>query len=122
MNLVERLVQKAEELGWSVSIDDNYWEIGQGSPAGEDFFFSVSGYGSQIVTEVKEYYENFDPEEHAADLIVAKKNGFAGVPDIRTVRDDADAIDEMLHELSDAFVDVESEYQDEMEEDEEDEE
>lgn len=121
MNLVERLIQKAEELGWIVSVDDNYWEFNQSSPAGEDFFFGVSGYGSQIVSEVKEYYENFDPEEHAIDLIVAKKNGFESVPDIRTVRDDADAIDEMLHELFDAFVEVESLCRDENEDEEEEE-
>lgn len=120
MNLVERLLQKAEDLRWSVTVDDGLWEFEQYSPAGEDFVFSVNG--PDIVASVKEYYEDFDPEEHATDLVIAKRNGFAGVPDLRTLCDDADAIDEMLHELADAFVDVESEYQDEMEEDEEDEE
>ena len=123
MNLTERLLQKAEDLEWSVTVDDGLWEFEKYSPAGEDFVFSVSG--PDIVASVKEYYEDFDPEEHATNLVIAKRNGFAGVPDPRTLCDDADAIDEMLHELADAFVDVESEYQaelDEAEEDEEDEE
>ena len=120
MTLEERLRQKAEDLEWSVTVDDGLWEFEKYSPAGEDFVFSVSG--PDIVAEVKDYYENFDPEEHATDLVIAKRNGFAGVPDLRTLCDDADAIDEMLHELADAFADVEREYLDEMEEDEEDEE
>lgn len=120
MTLEERLLQKAEELDWSVTVDDGDWEFEKYSPAGEDFFFSASG--PDIVASVKEYYENFDPEEHATDLAIAKRNGFAGVPDLRTLCDDADAIDEMLHELFEAFRDVEIEYLSELEEDEESEE
>ena len=34
--------EKWEELGWSVSYDDNDTvELSQGSPAGEDFYFTV---------------------------------------------------------------------------------
>lgn len=123
MTLQEKLIEKAEDLEWSVTVDDGLWEFEKYSPAGEDFVFSVDD--PDIVAGVKDYYENFDPEEHATDMVIAKRNGFAGVPDLRTLCDDADAIDEMLHELADAFRDVESEHQaelDEAEEDEEDEE
>lgn len=120
MTLEERLRQKAEDLEWSVTAWDGGWEFEKFSPAGEDFVFSVDG--SDIVASVKEYYEDFDPEEHATDLVIAKRNGFAGVPDLRTLCDDADAIDEMLHELFEAFRDVEIEYLGELEEDEENEE
>lgn len=122
-SLKDRLIDKAQDLDWTVYVDDQCWEFGKYSPAGEDFVFSVSG--DDIVAAVKEYYEDFAPEEHAMDLVIAKRNGFAGIPDLRTLCDDADAIDEMLHELADAFRDVESEHQaelDEAEEDEEDEE
>lgn len=120
MTLEERLHQKAEDLEWSVTVCDGFWEFEKFSPAGEDFGFSVDG--SDIVASVKEYYEDFDPEEHVTNLVIAKRNGFAGVPDLRTLCDDADAIDEMLHELFEALRDVEIEYLSELEEDEEDEE
>lgn len=120
MNLTERLLQKAEDLGWYVTVYDGCWEFEKSSPAGEDFVFSVNG--TDIVASVKECYEDFDPEEHATDLVIAKRNGFAGVPDLRTLCDDADEIDEMLHELFEAFRDIEIEYLGELEEDEEDEE
>lgn len=111
--LMKKLIQKAEDLGWSVYVDDDTWEFRQASPAGEDFFFDVTG--TDIVAGIKDYYESFDTEEHITDLAIAKRNGFAGVPDIRTLCDDADAIDEMLHELADAFADVEREFQEETE-------
>lgn len=115
MNLEERLLQKAKDLEWYVMVDNGIWEFYKFSPAGEDFGFAVNG--PDIVASVKEYYEGFDPEEHATELLIAKRNGFAGVPDLRTLCNDADAIDDMLQELADAFVDVECAYQDEMEDD-----
>ncbi len=115
MNLEERLLQKAKDLEWYVTVDNGIWEFFKLSPAGEDFGFNVIG--PDIVASVKEYYDDFDPEEHATELVIAKMNGLAGVPNLRTLCDDADAIDEMLHELSNAFIDVECAYQDEMEDD-----
>lgn len=113
-----RLRVKADELGWSIYFDDNGgWEFGKYSPAGEDFSFYVRG--EDIVKEVYEYYEDFDPDEHAK-MWVEAQGRVAGVPSsIRTLIDDAEAIDEMLKELADALVDVEQELGDEDEEDDE---
>lgn len=113
-----RLRAKADELGWSVCFtDDGGWEFGKYSPAGEDFLFYVEG--EDIVKEVYGYYEDFDPDEHAK-MWVEAQGRVAGVPSsIRTLIDDAEAIDEMLKELADALVDVEQEIVDE-EEDEDD--
>ena len=52
------LVSKAEELGWKVKIDESCWEFQKYSPAGEDFWLSISG--EDIVDELLEYYEEFD--------------------------------------------------------------
>lgn len=117
---LRRLIEdKANELGWSVSRDDeDGWEFSKNSPAGEDFSFYVGD--GDIVKEVYEYYEGFDPDEHAKMWIEAQGR-VAGVPNsIRTLIDDAEDIDEMLKELADALVDVEHELPDEDEEDEED--
>ena len=108
------LVSKAEELGWKVNIDENCWEFQKYSPAGEDFWLSISG--EDVVDEVLEYYEEFDTEDHVMGLMEAKKNGFQGVPSLKELVEDADAIEKMIEELYDALHDVESEYYEEREE------
>lgn len=112
MNLEERLLQKAEDLEWFVSVEKDYWEFEKYSPAGEDFVFCVTG--TDIVGCVQEYYDSFDPEEHIMEMVEAKRNGLSGVPSVRILCDDADAIDEMIYELLQAFIEVESEYLDEL--------
>ena len=108
------LVSKAEELGWKVNIDENCWEFQKYSPAGEDFWLSISG--EDVVDELLEYYEEFDTEDHVMGLMEAKKNGFRGVPSLKELVEDADAIEKMIEELYDALHDVESEYYEEQEE------
>lgn len=113
MSLTKRLIQKAEDLDWSVSVEGNYWEFEKYSPAGEDFVFGLNG--EDTIEELQAYYDTFDPEEHITDLLIAKRNGFAGVPDVKTLCDDADAIDNMIYELLQAFIEVEDKYLDEKE-------
>ena len=49
-------------------------------------------------------------------LMEAKKNGSQGVPSLKELVEDADAIEKMIEELYDALHDVESEYYEEQEE------
>lgn len=107
-SLKQALLDKAEQMGWWYNIcDDGSIEIGQHSPAGEDFFFDIAG--KDIAAEVREYYEDFDPDEHAK-MWVENMNTVNGVPQsIRTLIDDAEAIDNMLMELSDALQEMEVE-------------
>ena len=65
MNEEQRaLLDKAEELGWKCTVcDDGSIEFAQYSPAGEDFLFSIEG--KDIAAEVKNYYEDFDPDNYA---------------------------------------------------------
>lgn len=107
------LVQKAADLDWSVIIEDRCWEFEKYSPAGEDFCFCL--HGTDIVGELQKYYDSFDPEEHIMELVEAKRNGLSGVPSIRVLCDDADAIDNMIYELLQAFIEVEDKYLDEKE-------
>lgn len=95
--------EKCEELGWSVSYDDNDTvELNQGSPAGEDFYFTVPKLN--FCDEVFDYANDFDPEEHAKENL-----GMSGVPGLRELLDDADAIKRMLLELSEALCKIERE-------------
>ena len=89
--------------GWSVSYDDNDTvELSQGSPAGEDFYFTVPKLN--FCDEVFDYANDFDPEEHAKENL-----GMSGAPGLRELLDDADAIKRMLLELSEALCKVERE-------------
>ncbi len=99
----QKYIGICENLGWWLHIyeDDDSVEVGKESPAGEDFFFSVSI--SNFVEDVKEYASDFDPDEHAEMWIESR--GTKGVPaSIRQLIDDADAIGEMLEELAEALA------------------
>ena len=113
--LVQALIEKAEELGWVVTRDEEGIDFGQGSPAGEDFSFYVRF--PNIAREVTEYYEGFDPEEHVTMWVEAKNSpnnpNRSSIPSIRTLVKDADAIDEMLKELSEALDEVDQEVRSE---------
>ncbi len=102
------LREKAEELEWRVLIEEDCWEFQKYSPAGEDFWISISG--EDIVDELLDWYESFDTEDHVMMHMEAKKNGLSGVPSLKVLVEDADAIDEMVEELYDALHDVEEAY------------
>lgn len=105
------LVSKAEELDWKVNIGESCWEFQKHSPAGEDFFLSISG--EDVVDELLEYYEEFDTEDHVMGLMEAKKNGLQGAPSLRELVEDADDIEKMIEDLYDALHDVEERYYEE---------
>ena len=95
---------RAEEVEWSVQWwgddeEDQYVEFSKYSPAGEDFVFEVwYSRVSEIPEKVMEYYEEFDPEEHV--MLWANSAGQNGVPRLRELIEDADAIEEMIRELA----------------------
>lgn len=97
--LSENLIAACESLGWTVrEYDDGSAELSQYSPAGEDFSLCVET--ENFAEEIRSYYEDFDPEEHAEMWIEAKRNGVGGIPSIRRLIEDADAIDSMLEDLA----------------------
>lgn len=98
----ERYREVCERLDWSVHEgDDGTIELEKYSPAGEDFWFSVTA--EDFVDDVKEYAADFDPDEHIAMWIEAKRNGARGVPSARELVYDAEDIDKMLQELAAAL-------------------
>lgn len=92
------LKRVCENLDWTVREYEEDIELAKYSPAGEDFFFSVSK--DNFLTEVINYAEDFDADEHA-EMWVENMHTVKGVPQsIRTLIEDADAIKEMLLELA----------------------
>lgn len=107
VKLRQRYIDICEDHGWSVREypEQDYVELEQSSPAGEDVVFDVSI--SKFVDDIKTYACNFDPDEHAEGWIECR--GQRGTPSsIRALIDDADAIQEMLEELAQALAQVAS--------------
>lgn len=96
-----------ESLDWRVTSDGcGNIELEKYSPAGEDFIIAVGE--ENFVDNVKAYAASFDPDEHAEMWIADRGKG--GVPSsIREILEDAQAIDDMLRELSCALFAAELE-------------
>ncbi len=109
-SLMNALVEAAEQIDWSVHIENDCIEFEKYSPAGEDFLFTITGNEEdEVVEKVREYAYDYDPDEHAEMWVESR--GKRGVPDsIRTLIDDADAIKEMLFELVEELRKAEEEY------------
>lgn len=110
MKVDPRLISVCEENGWTVNEDDGYVELGQHSPAGEDFYFCVDA--EKFTENVIDYEDSFSPDEHAAEFVPSR--GTNGVPSsIRVLIDDADEIKMMLSELAIALEEKQSEIDNE---------
>ena len=80
-------------------------ELEKYSPAGEDFIVAVGV--EDFVENVKKYAADFDPDEHIEMWVMARHNGTKGIPSIRELVHDAEAIDKMLQELATALQEAE---------------
>lgn len=101
--LEQKHIDVLENLDWSISgyTEDGRVEIEKYSPAGEDFVICVGI--EEFPKEVFKYAESFDVDEHIAMWIEAKRNGTGGVPSTRELAHDAEEIEKMLQQLSDAL-------------------
>lgn len=99
------MFEAIQDLGYKVTRIDNTVILTNYSPAGEELNITLSLDGEDSVTlQLYMLYDNFDEEDHAYDLLDAKKNGLVGVPSIRELIDDAVAISDMYKQLYDAAV------------------
>ena len=117
-----RVIDIAEDLDWRVTFDkerrrvynggkwdkwvtEKYVEFERESPAGEDFIFTVF-YDNlhDLGRAVFEYADGFDCDDHAVMLYEAGQRGFAGVPDLRTLAEDAHDIEDLLYDLAFALM------------------
>ena len=96
--------EEIERLGWWIEEGDKQIEIGQHSPAGEDFSFCIDP--EDPVGQIRQYADSFDPDEHATMWIEARGH-VSGVPtSIRDLIEDAEEIEKMLKDLADALEQV----------------
>jgi hypothetical protein len=103
----EKTIQEiVESLGWNFELGNQAMTFQKHSPSGEDFSFTIEVIYSDVLEEVKtkvrEYADDFDPDEHAAFLISIR--GQYGVPSSTEILiNDAKAIKEMLEELAEGL-------------------
>ena len=69
-------VKKLEKLGFNVEKDNQGYNLQQYTPAGEDWNLSFNN-----LQDIKDYAENYDPEEDFNMWIEARQNKVAGVPE-----------------------------------------
>ena len=106
MNEIYREV--CENLNWSVTVcEDGTVELETTSPAGEDLIVTVEA--ENFVDNVKAYAASFDKDERIEMWILARRSGTSGVPSAKELVEDAQAIDDMLRELSCALFAAELE-------------
>lgn len=118
---IEELLNKVEELGWTYirgnepegtyggwkQEERNYIEIRQYSPKGEDFTatidFDANNQVESFMTDLKDYFETFDIDEHVEMWIPSRGEG--GCPEsISDLVEDAESIKGMLMTL---FIELE---------------
>lgn len=78
-----------------------YTELGFYSDLGEDVIITVfhKNNDKSFIKSLEEWYEDFDPEEHANEWYNAR-NKVAGVPQsLRALLDDADGIDKKIKNI-----------------------
>lgn len=98
----DKQIEKIEALDWRIyEPTDGSIELEKHTPAGEDYNIYISP-DNDILTTIDAEYSNFDPDEHAAELIPYR--GQRGVPaTIRAILEDAEALQKMLHDLTTAL-------------------
>lgn len=70
-------VKRLEKMGFDVEKDDQGYNLQQYTPAGEDWNLSFNN-----LQDIKDYAENYDPEDDFNIWIEAKQNGVVGVPGV----------------------------------------
>lgn len=96
---IKQFIKICKGEGWIVKYDSKsqYMELYKSSPEGEDYGFGIQGKNSkELIEDLRNYYEGFDPEEHAIGWYGANR----GEPSsLRALLDDAEAIEEMIYSL-----------------------
>lgn len=96
---LKKYIKACEEQGWIVhDISKNEIELENWSPAGENLIYYFNK--KNFIEEFENFVETFDPDEHAEDWVIARRNrNVKGIPNIQCLVWDAQKIDSMLWDL-----------------------
>lgn len=112
--MLDKMIKVCEDNGWKVDGyeggNGKYYEIGNYSPAGENFFLTINAENATEFAEgIRIYAAEFDIDTHIELWVDARRAGVSGVPSTRELVKDAEAIDGMLKQLAEAVTEVENE-------------
>lgn len=100
MKLSKKLIKRIEEEGFSVSRDDDdgSYTFQIYSPAGQDFFFTISGETmAEFILNIAEYYEDFDVSYEAYLWLDNSGHGTNGAPyDMKDLYEDMETCREYI--------------------------
>lgn len=112
ISLPDSIIEALDAEDWCVcSVNEQRGEyvaeLEKYSPAGEDFIAVIWFDGSPdgFVEAFQQYATDFDPDEHA-DMWIENRHSVRGVPSVRELIDDADAIDNMLSHMASTLSEV----------------
>ena len=107
LEIIQKLFEKAEELGWSRDHDcDDTYTFSKSSPAGQDFSFTVDTEGEPtfFLSNIKEYYNDYDPSYEAYLWLDDSGHGKSGSPyEMIDVYNDMVACGDMVFDLWNAL-------------------
>lgn len=115
--MIDVVSQCAETNGWNVhTIIDREkntvtFDFSKFTPAGQDFFFSVTMQGDDLdslIAEMSDYYESFDVDEETYLWLDSDGHGKNGAPyRMRDVLEDMEAAEKMMGDLLEAIRKIE---------------
>lgn len=112
--LINRIIEIAEEQGFSVTVDEKVDEVeftfSQYTDFGQDFSFWATMKDDDIYTlieEVNDYYEGYDPDEEAILWVGPDGHGKNGAPyRLSDIIKDMEQCEQMVKDLLEALIDT----------------
>lgn len=106
---IEKMIEVAEKLNWTVRVNDNNFEFNKYSPAGQDFNISITAENlGEVVEEIKERIDNFDCSEETYLWLDNTGHGTKGAPyDMKDLYEDMEACLKMIEELYEELTIIE---------------
>lgn len=109
---IQKVIEIAQEKGWYVSVDDKKmsnisFEFQRFTKYGQDFNFYAEiqqGNIETLIADIKEYYEDFDPDYEAYLWIGEDGHGKKGAPyHIKDIVVDMEDAEKMIYGLWEAL-------------------
>lgn len=108
---IKLLLEKAEDLEWSISVNKNEITFQKYSPCGQDFSFtitlSIEAEAEELIDKIDDYYESYDVSYEAYLWLDNTGHGINGAPDdMKDVYEDMEVCQNNVKELLDALKEV----------------
>ena len=101
MKKINKMVEIAKNLGWSVRVEGNGFSLQQFSPAGQDFNIEIEAEDIfDFIAELKYKYEGFDVSTETYLWLDNEGHGTNGAPyDMKDLYEDMEECKKMMSDL-----------------------